>query len=143
MTCDDACVELTHIRLLIDDFSGCFRFYRDVLGLPTSFSDDGGPYAEFKLGGDKFLGLFSRLAMTDVLGTGALPADVEIQDRVALVLHVDDVDAEAERLEEGGIPLVAEPSDRPDWGLRTLHVRDPDGNLIELWSPIGGKSDDA
>jgi hypothetical protein len=27
---------LTHVRLLVDDFPACFRFYRDVLGLtPT------------------------------------------------------------------------------------------------------------
>lgn len=27
---------------------------------------------------------------------------------------------------------MAEPKDYPDWGIRAAHVRDPDGNLIEI-----------
>ncbi len=53
-----------------------------------------------------------------------------------LVCRVDAVDAAlAVSLEHGGT-LVVGATDRPQWGpnLRTAHLRDPDGNLIELQS---------
>ena len=47
---------------------------------------------------------------------------------------MDDVDAEHERLRSAGVRVLAPPSDRP-WGERTLHVADPDGNVVELTRP--------
>lgn len=52
--------------------------------------------------------------------------------RSALVLEVDDVDAVAARLRRKGVRLLRPPTDRPEWQLRTLHLRDPDGYLIEI-----------
>lgn len=133
------------MRLLVERFSDCFRFYRDVLGFETDFADDGGPYAEFRLGGDKFLGLFAKSAMATAVGNAHLPANVVGQDAAALVLFTKDVDAAYERIRyEHGVRFVTGPADRPEWGLRTAHLRDPDGNLIELWSPYGeGFDEDA
>jgi catechol 2,3-dioxygenase-like lactoylglutathione lyase family enzyme len=54
-------------------------------------------------------------------------------DGALLVLEVDDVDAEAERL---GEHVVAGPVDRPDWGGRVAYLRDPSGNPIELFQAI-------
>jgi catechol-2,3-dioxygenase len=31
---------------------------------------------------------------------------------------------------------VTEPKDMPDWGIRTFHLRDPDGNLVEVFSHL-------
>ena len=30
-------MKLTFVRLLVDDFGACFRFYRDVIGFRTTF----------------------------------------------------------------------------------------------------------
>ncbi len=128
-------MRLTHVRLLVSDFSGCFRFYEDALGLPTSWDDNGG-YAEFAAGEGVVLAIFPRTEMSEAVGTTALPAEIAAQDRIALVLEVDDVDAAAAELADKGIPLAVEPHDRPDWGLRVAHVRDPDGNLVELYHEI-------
>jgi lactoylglutathione lyase len=49
-----------------------------------------------------------------------------------LVFGTDDVDAAAERLRGLGVRLETGPLDRSEWGVRTLHLRDPDGHLIEL-----------
>jgi catechol 2,3-dioxygenase-like lactoylglutathione lyase family enzyme len=49
------------------------------------------------------------------------------------VLEVDDVDAEAKRLRDA---IVQEPVDQPEWGGRVVYLRDPDGNLIELFQSI-------
>jgi predicted enzyme related to lactoylglutathione lyase len=43
----------SHFRLLVANFGRTFRFYREVVGLPTTYAPDtAGPYAEFELGGD-------------------------------------------------------------------------------------------
>ena len=64
------------------------------------------------------------------IGIGAGAAD----DRVALWVYVDDVDATLERLRAAGAPVVAEPEDQP-FGERVAQTRDPDGTLVYLGAP--------
>jgi predicted enzyme related to lactoylglutathione lyase len=70
--------------------------------------------------------------MARALGTSTLPSDATSQDRVALVFNAEDIDAIARKLKKLGAHLLTEPKDYPDWGIRAFHVRDPDGNLIEI-----------
>jgi lactoylglutathione lyase len=35
-----------------------------------------------------------------------------------------------------GVSFLTEPKNRPDWGIRTAHFRDPAGNLLEIYSPL-------
>jgi catechol 2,3-dioxygenase-like lactoylglutathione lyase family enzyme len=51
-------------------------------------------------------------------------------DACLVILSVDDVDDEAQRLG------LDDPVSRPDWGIRVTYVRDPSGNLIELYAPL-------
>ena len=51
-----------------------------------------------------------------------------------LEFQVDDVDAERSRLKASLVKLVQEPTDQP-WGNRSMLFRDPDGNLINLFTP--------
>ena len=44
---------------------------------------------------------------------------------------IEDVDGEAERLRGLGVEILSGPMDRP-WHERTLHIADPDGNIIEF-----------
>ncbi|HME48379.1 VOC family protein [Mycobacterium sp.] len=48
---------------------------------------------------------------------------------------VDDVDTEYERLRECLVEVVTEPTTMP-WGNRALLFRDPDGNLVNLFTPV-------
>jgi predicted enzyme related to lactoylglutathione lyase len=78
-----------------------------------------------------------RDAMAAIIGTADLPATVgPAQDAAMLVCRVDTVDEALAVCLEHGATLVAGATDRPRWGpgLRTAHLRDPDGNLIELQS---------
>jgi lactoylglutathione lyase len=50
---------------------------------------------------------------------------------------VDNVDEVYQRLKDHNGILMAPPTDRPDWGIRTAHFRDPDGNLIEIYTNLG------
>jgi lactoylglutathione lyase len=121
--------------LLVKNFAECFHFYRDVLGLASRFGDSDGVYAEFDAGGFT-LALFGRGAMADAVGAANLPVQCTAQDRVCLIFEVKDVEKAWVKLREAGVEAAAEPTDHPEWGVRTAHLRDPDGNLIEINQPI-------
>ena len=122
-------MRLTHVRLLVDDLDACLRFYRDTMTFEVLAQY--GDYVEFRAG-DAILALFPRTTMAEAVGFDPIAAG----DRTALVFHVGDVDMALADLRERGAPLAAEAQDRPEWGLRVAHLRDPDGNLIELYHEI-------
>ena len=128
-------LRFTHTRLLVQDYHACFLFYRDVLGLEAGFGDESSGYADFQTG-DVSLALFDRQEMIDALGDAALPSSGGSADRVALIFAVDDVDRAVTELQGWGVRFVSEPTDHPDWGIRTAHFRDPDGNLIEIYASL-------
>ena len=121
-----------HIRLLVSDFPACFRFYRDALGFTPTFGAENEVYADFDAGGQG-IALFQRELMAEAVGAAA---GGYVQDAAVLVLATANVDAAAEALRAKGVLLVSEPADRPDWGIRTAHFRDPDGHLIEINCPL-------
>ncbi|MGW4379440.1 VOC family protein [Kitasatospora sp. NPDC004531] len=132
-------MDALHPRLLVADFAACFAFYDAVLppllGAHLVKGTAEGPYAHWDLGDQAVLSLFDRSAMAAALGTdtlqGPTPADTGM-----FVCRVTDVDAAyAHGLAHGATP-VAPPTDRPEWGptLRSAHLRDPQGTLIEFQS---------
>jgi lactoylglutathione lyase len=121
----------THVRLLVSDVLNCLPFYRDMLGLPVFWDDGEGNYVAFDTG-EVVLALNRRQSMMEALGQSNGTPQLEVQDPVVLVFKVDDVDLAYAELNEKGVAFITEPTDRPRWGIRTAHFRDPDGNLIEI-----------
>ena len=127
---------LTHVRLLVSQYSACFRFYDELLGTEVTFGDEESGYADFDTG-SVTLALFDAAEMADALGDGpGDPDDDRGRDQASLVLATEDVDETARQLRERGVDLVAPPTDHPEWGIRTVHVRDPDGTLVEFNEPL-------
>jgi lactoylglutathione lyase len=124
-------MELTDVRLLVHDFRGCLEFYRDVLGLNVRMEVPD-VYAELEAGG-----VHVSLYPHDLMRK-AVPSlqGAESSDRFLLNLRVDDTDASYRQLRERGVAFMTEPHDKEEWGIRVAHFRDPDGNLIEIYSPI-------
>src|SRR5205823_5268107 len=118
---------LGYAILFVSDLERSVRFYRDVVGLPFRFATD--DYAEFATGGAKFA-LFARSALPGLIGVEA-PAGEAPWPQGEVAFFVEDVDVEHELLVAAGVHVLAPPTDRP-WGERTLHVADPDGNVVEL-----------
>ena len=123
----------SQLRILVDDFTASYGFYRDVLGLtPQSAEQAAGPYGCFKSAEGADIALFSRTAMAG--GIGAEAAERGAADHFVLVLRVPDVDAAyAEALARGAVS-AAEPREQPGWGMRVAHLRAPEGTLIEFCS---------
>jgi predicted enzyme related to lactoylglutathione lyase len=122
-------VKLLSIRIITADVKRLVSFYEMVTGADAVwanelFAEIPTPVATLALGSDKTVPLF---------GTGsAEPA----ANRSAIVeFIVDDVDAEYERLRGRLHDVVTEPTTMP-WGNRALLFRDPDGNLVNLFTPV-------
>ncbi|MEV4110985.1 VOC family protein [Nonomuraea sp. NPDC049695] len=133
-------MDVLYPRLLVRDFPACAAFYqavlRELLGVePARFLPG---YASWDIEGQTGLSLFGRGMIAEAVGTADLPraAQNPVQDSAMLVMKVDDVDKAADCLTRHGATVAAPPQDRPDWGptLRTAHLRDPEGNLIEVQS---------
>jgi lactoylglutathione lyase len=121
-------VELTQVRLVVEDFAACFRFYRDVLGLKPQVDDENGPYGKLSPpDGSAAVALQQRDHLARDLpwwtaGTG---------ERGLLVLKLADVDEMVRGIERRGGVVLDGPRTR--WErLRVAYLRDPEGNVIEL-----------
>lgn len=125
-------MKLTHVRLLVEDMDAVLAFYRDVMGLEVTLEATD-VYYELDAG-DVILGLYRRDLMAQMIG-GELGPRAQ-SDAVALTFAVTDVDAAASALKERGAVLVTEPMDYEIAFLRVAHVRDPEGNLVEINAPL-------
>lgn len=120
---------LVSIRLITDDVARLVEFYERVTGMPVSwatpdFAELGTPAATLAIGSTRTVAMF---------GAGsARPAD---NHSAIIEFLVDDVDAEYDRLKEFSIDFVNDPTTMP-WGNRSLLFRDPDGNLVNFFTPV-------
>jgi lactoylglutathione lyase len=117
-----------YVILYVGDLERSIRFYRDVIGLPFKFQESG--YAEFATQGTKF-GLYERARLPGLIGRDG----TEGGPAAEVAFLVERVDEEAARLREAGSAILSGPVDRP-WGQRTLHILDPDGNVVEFAQEI-------
>ena len=123
-------MQFDNVRLLVDDVSRSFRYYRDVFQfVPHDGDEDSQIFASLGVDDRVDIGLYRR-----DLQPGAARSQPS-GDRSVIVLFVDNVDTVAEELTRRGAELATTPTNQP-WGGRTVHIRDPDGNLIEILGPV-------
>ncbi|UTR08989.1 VOC family protein [Evansella sp. LMS18] len=126
-------MELTHTRLLVDNYKECFFFYRDVLGFEVSWGDENSNYADFTFNGAK-LGIFERKQMTKAIGE-IYSATIDQTDKTALIFKVPNVDEKYQELKDK-VKFITEPAEQKDWGIKVAHFRDPAGSLLEIYENI-------
>ena len=129
-------MKYTFTRLLVSDFKACFRFYRDVMGFEPGFGTEDDTYADFALG-EVNISLFDKHEMSQAVGTLDKSMRPDSQDHACLVFAVSNVDPFHQHLLDQGTNIVVAPMDHIDWGIRTVHFRDPDGNLLEANQNLG------
>ena len=120
---------LVSVRVITDDVAGLAAFYERITGTPIEWSTP--DFAELRTpAGTLAIGSTRTVAL---FGAGsARPAD---NHTAVLEFLVDDVDAEYDRIRRTPTEFVNEPTTMP-WGNRSLLIRDPDGNLVNLFTPV-------
>jgi lactoylglutathione lyase len=123
-------LEIAHVRLFVPSVRECFLFYRDVIGLKVRHGDETTPFAEFQTGSINLA--LEPLLVSEPDVAWVKPHEFSAQDRVAIILRVENVDATYDQLKSKNVEFVKEPHDTPEFGMRVAYFRDPAGNLIEL-----------
>lgn len=116
------------IRLLTDNFETMFNFYADILKLPLETGNKTGPYAQFSFGAVK-ISLFEKKRMFEALH---ITDKKSIPQSCVLTFTVNDVDALEKKLNKSNVTILSSAANFDKWGIRALHIADPEGNIIEL-----------
>jgi len=118
--------------LIVREFDTSLRFYRDVIGLE---GDGESPYAEFVSNSCKLV-LLDHAFWKTVGGLAGPSPRTWKREGVVLAVQVENVDEEFRRMKAKGASIASPPADRPMMGLRNFQVYDPDGNIVEVTSPL-------
>jgi lactoylglutathione lyase len=129
-------MKFNNVRLLVANYDQCYFFYKDILGLECTFGKLGEAYASFKVGEGISLGIFKADLMAQAVKNTSNFHKTEGMDNFAIIFEVEDLEKTYQKLLANGVDFVNHPSDMPDWGIKIAHFRDPDGNLLEIFSPL-------
>jgi predicted enzyme related to lactoylglutathione lyase len=121
-------VQFVSVRVISDDVARLTGFYEQATGIEArwrsaQFAELVGPSCTLAIGSAETMTLF---------GAGA--AVPESNRTAILEFRVEDVDREYERLADLAPEIVQKPTTMP-WGNRSLLFRDPDGNLVNYFTP--------
>jgi catechol 2,3-dioxygenase-like lactoylglutathione lyase family enzyme len=126
-TLTTTCLITRHVRRLVD-------FYEPILAIKAKWS--GGDYAEFSTGAG-VLAIFSEEAQERYIpGSTHTSGSTKAATNRSMVLEfrVADVDQQYRRLQSAVKTWVKPPTTQP-WGTRSIYFRDPDGNLVDFYTP--------
>jgi len=116
-------------RIITDDIKRLVGFYEKITGIqPKWYTEDFAelvtPACTLAIGSKRTMDLFGAAA--------ARPAD---NHSAIIEFRVNDVDTEYQKLETLVSAFVQATTTQP-WGNRSLLFRDPDGNLINFFTPV-------
>lgn len=120
--------KLVNTCLITDNVNQLVKFYESVLSLKAQRS--GKDYAEFHTG-IGVLAIFSAAAQEKYIPGSAKAAR---NQSAILEFRVTNVDNEYARLQTLVKTWVKPPTTQP-WGTRSIYFRDPDGNLVDFYTP--------
>ncbi|MCX4747309.1 VOC family protein [Kitasatospora sp. NBC_01287] len=122
-------MDLVSIRVITDDVARLVAFYERTTGVRAHWSTE--DFAELRTAGGT-LAIGSTRTVALFAPGAAKPA---ANSSVIIEFLVDDVDAVHRNLLDFVEEFVNEPTTMP-WGNRSLLFRDPDGNLVNFFTPV-------
>ncbi len=120
--------------LYVDDVLKTVDFYENALGLKKRFVHESNAYAEMETGSTRLAFTAKSLAKENgldfgQLGTFSSPPPFEI------ALVTDDVESAFKKAIANGASELKKPVQKP-WGQLVGYVRDCNGFLVEICSPL-------
>jgi uncharacterized glyoxalase superfamily protein PhnB len=126
-------MDFVSIRIITDRIKPLVAFYETITGLTaTWFTEDFAELATasctLAIGSSRTLALF-----------GANVAQPAANRSAIIEFRVGDVDAQYRKLMETIGDFVQAPTTMP-WGNRSMLLRDPDGNLVNFFTPVSAEA---
>lgn len=129
-------MKFSNVRLLVKDYEKCFKFYNEKLGLEAAFNIES-CYGSFKVAeGIEGFAIFTSDLMASAIGNLDKIQPTDCREKMMVSFEVESVDEAFKTLSAKNVEFINQPTDMPDWGMRVVHLRDPEENLIELFSPL-------
>ena len=129
-------VSLGYVVLYVKDVAATLAFYEEAFGLTRRFFNDdhGMAYGELETGTARLAFYNFALAKTQVKEfVAAAPDQAPLGFEIALV--TPEVPAWYARALKAGATAVSAPETKP-WGQTVACLRDKDGHLVELCTPL-------
>jgi predicted enzyme related to lactoylglutathione lyase len=122
-------MDFVSIRIITGDVARLVEFYERATGVEARWATE--DFAELRTAGATLAIAGTRTVPLFAPGS-ARPAD---NHSVITEFLVDDVDRVHQNLTGFVTDFVTEPTTMP-WGNRSLLFRDPDGNLVNFFTPV-------
>jgi uncharacterized glyoxalase superfamily protein PhnB len=137
--CNDSAVPLLDvIGLIVADLARSAAFYERLgLSFPEDLDPEGHGHVETTIRGGVRFTLDTEESIRSFDPDWATPTDGHRTTIAFLCGSPEDVDRVYAQLVEAGAPSYKPPWDA-FWGQRYAQVKDPDGNVVDLFAPISG-----
>jgi lactoylglutathione lyase len=128
-------VRFGYTIMYVEDVPRSLDFYERALGLERRFLHESGDYGELETGATALAFATHGLAASNLPNVYDAATQNGGRPPFEVCFVTEDVERAYQRAVEAGADAVTEPKTKP-WGQDVAYVRDPDGNLIELASPV-------
>ncbi len=125
-------MKLKYAILYVENVESTLTFYQEAFGLARKMLHESGDYGALDTGNTSLS--FSSLALMTALGKNPARPDPEAPV-FEIAFETDDVPSALRKAVDAGGELVQDVRDEP-WGQTTAYVRDPNGFLVEICSPL-------
>ena len=128
-------IRFAYTILYVKDVSESIQFYEKAFGFKRKFIADANEYGEL-LSGETTLSFASITLAKTNLSKGFLESRIESKPfAIEIAFTTDNVQKTIEAAIQAGAELVEEPKTKP-WGQTVAYLKDPDGFLIEICTPM-------
>lgn len=122
-------MKLTSLRIISKDIKAAVEFYEQTMEATArwyteDFAELSSDSITIAIGSTRTMQMFSE-GLTEFAGTKSL----------IIEFMVKNVDEEYERIKNIASEIIQEPTTMP-WGNRSLLFCDPDGNMINFFTPV-------
>ncbi|MDD5656050.1 MAG: VOC family protein [Elusimicrobia bacterium] len=128
-------MKLGYVLLYVEDPLKTVEFYEKAFGLSRGFVHESNTYAEMDSGATKLGFVAISLAQSNKVKFAPVKPNIPAPG-IEIGLVTDSVDTAFRKAIEAGAVEVLKPTKKP-WGQLVSYVRDCNGFLVELCSPMG------
>ena len=119
--------------LYVEDVEKTLDFYEQAFGIKKQFLHESGDYGELDTGETKLA--FASYELAELNGIGFSQPPVKETSRMEIALVTENVQDAFNNAVRAGAKDVQVPKEKP-WGQTVGYVRDINGFLVELCTPI-------